>query len=221
MTTDSPFACDPLSRLCSRRDFLAGLATCAATGLLILPRAVYAQRDGAGGYADSAAAEKWMDGWMTAKKAAGGTLHIGRFADPMYFLISEIGWMPNPGQKSFPTVKVPVGFVTDFASIPRVFWSVLRPDGLYTYPAIVHDYLYWEQTTTREVADQILRFGMEDFDVDRASITAIYASVRAGGAVAWENNGRLKAAGEKRILWRFPDDPTIRWAQWKADPSVF
>jgi hypothetical protein len=98
---------------------------------------------------------------------------------------------------------------------------VLRPDGLYTYPAIVHDYLYWEQTTTREVADQILRFGMEDFTVDRASIAAIYAGVRAGGAVAWENNGRLKATGEKRILRRFPDDPTIRWAQWKADPSVF
>jgi hypothetical protein len=163
-----------------------------------------------------------MDEWMSEKKAAGGVLHVSRFADPVYFLISEIGWTPNPDQANeFVSVRVPAGFVTDFASIPRAFWSVSRPDGLYTYPAIVHDYLYWEQTTSREVADQILRFGMEDFKVDPVTIRTIYASVRVGGGFAWESNQRLKAAGEKRILRRFPENPTVRWLQWKADPGVF
>src|SRR5262245_55189884 len=88
----------------------------------------------------------WMDQWMKIDRMPMGVLHLGRFADPIYFLIKPITWKPNPGQETFQAVTVPVGFVTDFASIPRIFWSALPPDGRYTYPAIVHDYLYWTQT---------------------------------------------------------------------------
>jgi hypothetical protein len=206
----------------SRREFLLGLSGWMIGSWIAVPPLAQAQPSVSEPYGDRAAAELWMDEWMSEKKAAGGVLHLSRFADPVYFLISEIGWMPNPDQaNAYTTVRVPVGFVTDFASIPRAFWSILRPDGLYTYPAIVHDYLYWEQTTSREVADQILRFGMEDFKVDPITIGTIYAAVRAGGGFAWENNKRMKEAGGKRILRRFPEDPTIRWSQWRTDPSVF
>ena len=40
------------------------------------------------------------------------------------------------------TIRVPEGFVTDFASIPRVLWTVLPPTGKYGKAAVVHDYLY-------------------------------------------------------------------------------
>src|SRR5215217_6020711 len=102
---------------------------------------------------DSETIDAWMISWMNQSRQPSGVLHLSRFADPMYFLLKPITWKPNPGQEAYQAVTVPEGFVTDFASIPRVFWSALRPDGLYTYPAIVHDYLYWEQTVTREVAD--------------------------------------------------------------------
>jgi len=38
---------------------------------------------------------------------------------------------------------VPQGFITDLASIPRVFWSFLAPNlPSFVYPSIAHDYLY-------------------------------------------------------------------------------
>lgn len=158
---------------------------------------------------------------MTERKAPEGVLHVGRFADPMYYLTREIGWTPNAGQEGYPAVRVPSGFVTDLASIPRVFWSMLRPDGLYTYPAIVHDYLYWEQKTTRAMADDILKFAMADFQVDALTVETVYRGVRVGGGFAWDENARRRMAGEKRILKRLPTDPRIRWEDWRIDPSVF
>lgn len=39
-------------------------------------------------------------------------------------------------------IKIPKGFITDYASIPRVFWVFLPPyQKLYGKPAILHDYL--------------------------------------------------------------------------------
>src|SRR5262249_26219157 len=119
------------------------------------------------------------------------------------------------------SVNVPIGFVTDFASIPRIFWSLLRPDGRYTHPAIVHDYLYWTQTTSREDADEIFRIMMEDFSIGTVIITTIHSAVRLAGGMAWDSNAKLRAGGEKRILKRFPEDPRTTWEDWKRRPDVF
>jgi hypothetical protein len=162
-----------------------------------------------------------MEEWITKKKLPVGGLHVSRFADPVYFLTKSIKWRPNPGQEEFQSVTVPLGFVTDFASIPRVFWSLLRPDGEYTYPAIVHDFLYWTQTTPRDAADKILKFGMEDFAVDPVTTAAIYYPVYIFGRIAWNENARLKAKGEKRVLKRFPENPTTTWEEWKKEPDHF
>jgi len=164
---------------------------------------------------DKAAADEWLKKWMKSLGSVSEPLHLGRFSDRMYFLREPIGWKPNPGQ-DLPEINVPVGFVTDFASIPRVFWSVLPPDGQYTYPAIIHDYLYWNQSISRDKADKILRYAMEDFKVNSATIETIYAGVRAGGWVAWNDNASLKRSGEKRFLKKFPEDPTIEWVVWKS-----
>jgi hypothetical protein len=158
---------------------------------------------------------------MKRDRIAVGSLHLSRFSDPIYFLTKPITWKPNPGQESFAAVTVPIGFVTDFASIPRIFWSILPPDGKYTYPAILHDYLYWTQTRTKEVADNILKFGMEEFSVGTVTSMAIYNAVRAFGGSAWNENARLKSVGEKRVLRRFPEEPTVTWAAWKTLSSNF
>nr|WP_246752119.1 DUF1353 domain-containing protein [Bradyrhizobium diazoefficiens] len=82
-------------------------------------------------------------------------------------------------------MTVPVGFVTDFASIPRAFWSLLRPDGIYAYAAVIHDWLYWEQDRSKDTSDMTLKFAMQDFKIDAVTINTIYAGVRAGGGSAW------------------------------------
>ena len=98
------------------------------------------------------------------------------------------------------TIIVPAGFVTDFASVPRVFWSVLPPTGTYSLAAVVHDYLYWDQGCTREQADQLLRAAMVESRVGTVQRDLIYEAVRSGGGTAWSSNAVAKAAGQPRII---------------------
>ena len=130
-----------------------------------------------------------------AARAPIGGLVIARFKDPIYVLTQSIGWKPNtPDQAArFKAVEAPKGFVTDFASVPSVFFSMLPRDGDYAHAAVVHDYLYWTQDTTREVADEIFRQHMADLNIGSASATAIYNAVRWFGGSAWTNNAALKA----------------------------
>src|SRR4051794_19430354 len=83
----------------------------------------------------------WM-GALTEKKASDSPLYFGRFKEPIYFLTAPITWKPNPNQiGKAEAVEAPAGFVTDLASVPRAFFSLLRPDDDYAYAAIIHDYL--------------------------------------------------------------------------------
>ena len=203
----------------TRRDFIVNFAgaSLAAAGGVSFPALAQGEP-----YSDPEAADKWLAPWLHAPGAVSGLLHMGRFADRMYFLDKPITWRPGPGQEGAPAVTVPRGFVTDLASIPRVFWSVLPTDGAYTFPAIVHDYLYWTQSPdiSREVADLIFKYGMQDLKVGGASIFAIHNAVRIGGGGPWEENTAKRARGERRILVKFPEKPTTTWIEWSEQPGV-
>lgn len=205
----------------TRRNFVAASTTGILGATLHLPLGMLLSSRSYAQERTDKAVEEWMDRWMFESKAPVGTLHVSRFKDPIYFLTKPISWVPNPDQQQHQRVTVPIGFVTDFASVPRVFWSLLRPDGEYTYPAIVHDFMYWTQDRPREEADEILRLGMQDFKIDQVTITAIFHAVRIGGGAAWNANTALKGRGEKRVLKEFPQDPTITWETWKSRPDVF
>lgn len=200
-----------------RRVILRAVALGAAAITPALPRpSAFAQSGSRGDLID-----RWMSKWMTEGKLPVGALHVSRFVEPVYFLLKPIIWKPNTGQEAYPAVTVPKGFVTDFASIPSIFFSILRADGEYTYPAIIHDYLYWAQTTKRSTADAILGFAMEDFKVNWGARSIIYRSVRLGGGSAWSGNTSARLGGEKRVLKTFPDSPTSRWSDYKKDLSLF
>lgn len=98
------------------------------------------------------------------------------------------------------SMTVPVGFVTDFASIPQALQSIIRQNGLYILPAVVHDYLYWKQTCTREQADQIFMLAMIENKVADVHRFPIHAAVRAAGSFAWDDNAKERAANLVRIL---------------------
>lgn len=122
-------------RMLTRRNVLrwaVGMAACLPMGAGIIPGLRLSGAGHAQELEPSAQAmtmESWMNDWMSVSKAAGGMLRISRFREPIYFLTAPISWTPNPGQDAYGAVAVPTGFVTDFASIPRIFWSALRPDG--------------------------------------------------------------------------------------------
>ena len=98
------------------------------------------------------------------------------------------------------TMTVPVGFVTDFANIPQALQSIIRQNGLYLLPAVVHDYLYWKQACTREQADQIFMLAMIENKVADVHRFPIHAAVRAAGGFAWDDNAKERAANLIRIL---------------------
>ena len=97
-------------------------------------------------------------------------------------------------------ITVPAGFVTDFASSPRIFWPIVSPWGKWGKAAIVHDLLYqtrsyfvetiddwhFHETVTRKWADQIFLEAMEVLGVAPWRRKLMYWGVRLFGWLAWK-----------------------------------
>jgi hypothetical protein len=83
-------------------------------------------------------------------------------------------------------ITIPIGFETDFASIPRAFWSWLPPTGKYSRAAVIHDFLYRTPgMATRAQADAVLREAMEILNVGWLTRQIIYNGVRLGGGSSY------------------------------------
>ncbi|EBD4871246.1 DUF1353 domain-containing protein [Salmonella enterica subsp. enterica serovar Poona] len=83
-------------------------------------------------------------------------------------------------------ISVPAGFITDLASVPRIFWTLLPPDGKYANAAIIHDYLYDNALRTKKEADLIFLDGMTVLGVPRWKRTIMYLAVRWFGRGMYE-----------------------------------
>jgi hypothetical protein len=120
--------------------------------------------------------------------------------DGKYWVLHEdlVYTQPRTGQ----TFTVPRGFVTDLASIPRVFWVAFPPCGKYTPAAVVHDYLYWFQPAEcdRTCADELLYVAMLESHVDPATSLIIYNAVKTAGGGPWDENRELKEQGAVRVI---------------------
>lgn len=88
------------------------------------------------------------------------------------------------------SVTVPAGFITDLASVPRIFWAVFPPFGKYTRAATLHDWLYRSSVTSRAVADAIFLEAMEADGVSFATRAILYSAVRLFGWAAFKRKRR-------------------------------
>lgn len=80
-------------------------------------------------------------------------------------------------------VTVPTGFITDLASIPRIFRFLIVKNGRHRAAAIVHDYLCrLKLDFSRVTADKIFREAMKVLHVPRLRRWAMYAAVRSNTA---------------------------------------
>ncbi len=50
-------------------------------------------------------------------------------------------------------IRIPAGYRSDFASVPRLLWWFIPPHGFSAEPSVIHDYLYDNQISTRLDAD--------------------------------------------------------------------
>lgn len=80
---------------------------------------------------------------------------------------------------------IPRGFVTDLASIPRVFHPLIKVNGKHRPAAIVHDWLYETQRLTRAQSDLVFLRAMQDCGVRWSQRWVMYLVVRAGGWLPW------------------------------------
>ena len=83
-------------------------------------------------------------------------------------------------------VTVPELTLTDFASVPRIFWAILPPDGQYAQAAVLHDYLYQTHTLTRVEADKLFLEAMECLGVALWKRQVMYWAVKLFGQPAYD-----------------------------------
>jgi len=86
--------------------------------------------------------------------------------------------------------EVPSGFLTDYASIPSIFWNIpgFDPEGPAKFPAVLHDYLYsirgfGPYFKSRPKCDALFLEAMESVGVGWLNRHLIYWSVRACGGI--------------------------------------
>lgn len=74
---------------------------------------------------------------------------------------------------------VPAGYVTDFASVPRVFWAIAPPLGPYAKAAVVHDwYCEHPEILGRAKTDKMFYDGMRILNVSPRLAFSMWAAVR-------------------------------------------
>lgn len=84
-------------------------------------------------------------------------------------------------------VTVPVGYKTDFASVPRLFWIVFPPDGKYTKAAVIHDYLCDNPrkfTSNRKETDHVFLKAMLETGVSHFKAMILFSAVRLYGIIS-------------------------------------
>lgn len=91
-----------------------------------------------------------------------------------------------PWKDKVAVVNVPAGYLTDGASVPRIFWGMIPPWGIYGAAAIVHDLLceYLKILVdgelvkiSRKEADQIFVLAMKELEVPQDKIDTIGRAV--------------------------------------------
>jgi len=101
----------------------------------------------------------------------------------MWKLETAFIYRANNGQD----IEIPEGFITDFASIPRLFWNILPPWGKYGKAAVLHDWVYRKHLYPRNVCDKLLREAMTQIKTPKWQRIVIYYAVRGFGWWAYRH----------------------------------
>jgi hypothetical protein len=100
----------------------------------------------------------------------------------LWMLKSDLEYLAQSGE----VITVPAGFETDFFSIPRALkWLFVGIDSKYGPAAVIHDWLYRQQTGKRARADALLREAMRALGASWILAHVVYVGVRSFGWLGW------------------------------------
>lgn len=106
------------------------------------------------------------------------------------------------------TVVVPAGFVTDFASVPKLFWNLAAPtEPDYSEASVVHDRLYETHEVSKVVADIIFARAMSIGGTPLWKRRIMWLAVHYFGGVAYATGPQRQA--ERLRIYRQHE----QWAQ--------
>ena len=91
----------------------------------------------------------------------------GKYDRTLYLLLEDF---------EFSGVTVPKGFITDGATIPRIFWPILPPVHRYFPAAVVHDYLLTQ--VSRDEADAKFNNCLKELNISTFRRLVMYGAVR-------------------------------------------
>jgi len=115
-----------------------------------------------------------------------------------YELMQRINIKLSSGQ----AIILHKGFTWDLSSVPRLFWSVLPPDGNFIIAALIHDFLYqnwkvmywlYSMADPRKFADTEMLLwskamnGTKRISLKKTDNYTRFYGVRLFGANAWKN----------------------------------
>jgi hypothetical protein len=115
-------------------------------------------------------------------------LVVEQIGDSKYYRLLE-GFDYHVGDyPSDEIISVPKGFITDFASSPKILWPILPPRGEYGKAAVIHDYCYFIGYKSKFRSDKIFLEGMEILGVPKFKREIMFHGVVILGWPAWINH---------------------------------
>ena len=127
-----------------------------------------------------------------------GSLKLKALADGRQWeLLERIAWSGTYKGEGC-VIVVPAGFVTNLASVPRIFWRIAAPaTGKHKRAAVFHDWLYgggvmiykdvlyYLSDTEQHIADGIFYTIMREDGVPSWRAWLMRTALKIGGHAAW------------------------------------
>jgi hypothetical protein len=115
---------------------------------------------------------------------------ISEGEDPKFILEEDVEIVYSYRRKHY-IVVIPKGFITDFASIPKIFRNWLSNVSGYNKCYLLHDFQYSilsQEKHSRANSDNILRENLDWCNMNMLDRNAVYFAVRIAGGKHWKKN---------------------------------
>lgn len=126
-----------------------------------------------------------------------GKTILERLSHDEYLLKSSLSF-----ENDWIKVTIKKGLITNGASIPRAFWSIIGcpMSGLYVGSAIIHDGLYGSHILTKEESDMLFLDMMTHNGVSKIKRTLMFWAVKYAGKSAWDATSDEEADVLKKFI---------------------